>query len=204
MKPSRNPARRCVGRGENAATAGVVRPPAERNRDVALCSMGPEPGKAGAAAWSAACDRADADAAALIPDCCPLGTGCLKDLAGALSAVTGTVALAIEVGTGGLGTPVSLALTGVSVVSGTYGAYGTCATDDAASCGLSIAATGLPVVGLGGRFLGAAGLFGENAVVARGAEVAWSLTWQFVAVPFGFTGPLLWLNQVIAPERTAP
>ena len=203
MKPSRNPTRRCDGRGENAATAAGVRPAGERNRDFARCALGPEPRPAGAA-WSAACDRVNTDAAALTPACGLLGTRCLKDLAGAISAATGTAALAIEVGTGGLGTPVSLALTGVSVVSGTYGAYGTCATDDAASCGLSIAATGLPVVGLGGRFLGAAGLFGENAVVARGAEVAWSLTWQFVAVPFGFTGPLLWLNQVIAPERTAP
>ena len=152
-----------------AASAAGVRPPAERNRDVALCSMGPEPGTAGAGAWSAACDRADADAAALTPDCGPLGTSRLKDLAGDVSAATGTVALGFTVAamagieTGPLDiVPASAAglLEVVSLVTGSVSMLGTCSKAQDASCAMSVSATGLSAAGPFGAGLKVVGAFG--------------------------------------------
>ena len=190
MKPSRNPTRRCDGRGENAATAAGVRPAGERNRDFARCALGPEP-RTAAAAWSAACDRVHADAAALTPACGLLGTRCLKDLAGAISAATGTAALAIEVGTLGLGTPVSTMLGLVSVGTGAYSTLGTCLYDGGSSCGVSIVGTTFAAAAPAGGALRAVG------VVGRDAATAWHLTFEFMAMPFGLTGPLLWLEEAL-------
>ena len=192
MKPSRNPTRRCDGRGENAATAAGVRPAGERNRDFARCALGPEPRPAGAA-WSAACDRVNTDAAALTPACGLLGTRCLKDLAGALSVATGTAALAIEVGTLGLGTPVSTMLAGASIVTGVYSMAGTCKYDGRGACTVAVVATVASVAAPIGRGLEALGVLGRDTLTA------WQLTTEFMAEPFALTGPLLWLGEVARP-----
>jgi hypothetical protein len=129
-------------------------------------------------------------AAARRPDCGPLATKCLNDAAVAISAGTGSAALIIEIVTGSLGTPVSTVLGGISVFTGFYSTMGTCAYDGAGQCVVS---------GLSSAFSAAApfgGVLRAVGIVGRDAEVAWRLTWQFMAQPFTLTGPLLWLHEV--------
>jgi hypothetical protein len=182
-----------MGTGPEAYEPLVSDQPETLASDFGMCFMGPGRDFQSVAAANGACARAEADAAATVPDCGVGGTACLKDLAGVVSATTATAALVVMVASGGIGAPVSGSLMLVSGATGLYSTVGTCAYGSEGSCAVSTVATGLGIVSP------AAGVLRILAPVARDIEIAWNLTVNFMAEPFVLAGPFEWMLQQVRP-----